>query len=173
MIQVHRGLSFAASALCPYCKCRLEDLEQVIDCTYCETLHHAACWKENGSHCSVFSCQGTVWPRSKGFRWIRSGVLIHGALNVLVNFFIQSARPIVEWFSVPDALALLLLQGTLLLTGIAVLSKFHPSSEEDVRNSSIKSIAALVLSSNALFIALLLLYLLREGWQNLVALIAF
>jgi hypothetical protein len=91
---------------------------------------------------------------------------------VLLNLFIHFLRPFVLWLSIPDALALLLLQSAILLTGIAAVKSFHPSSD-NVSESSIKWIASWILSTNALFIALLVFYLVQEGWQNLLALISF
>ena len=46
---------------CPYCKNELLEVSDLIRCSQCGTLHHAACWSENG-RCSLFGCSGSPMP---------------------------------------------------------------------------------------------------------------
>ena len=43
------------SAICPYCRCPLEDGVTQTTCPGCDTPHHADCFEENGG-CTVFGC---------------------------------------------------------------------------------------------------------------------
>jgi TM2 domain-containing membrane protein YozV len=43
------------SATCPYCRTTIEAEDEVLSCSGCNTVHHAACFAENGG-CTVFGC---------------------------------------------------------------------------------------------------------------------
>ena len=46
---------------CPYCLSPVEPDEERVRCPKCGVVHHADCWKANGS-CSVYGCDGwAVW----------------------------------------------------------------------------------------------------------------
>lgn len=46
---------------CPYCLSSIDTDEKQIRCPKCGVIHHADCWKANGS-CSVYGCDGwAVW----------------------------------------------------------------------------------------------------------------
>jgi hypothetical protein len=46
---------------CPYCLSPVEPDEERVRCPKCGVIHHADCWKANGS-CSVYGCDGwAVW----------------------------------------------------------------------------------------------------------------
>jgi hypothetical protein len=46
---------------CPYCLSPVEPGEERVRCPKCGVIHHADCWKANGS-CSVYGCDGwAVW----------------------------------------------------------------------------------------------------------------
>lgn len=45
------------SSNCPYCLSPIEESEVSIRCPKCGVVHHAECWKANGS-CSVYGCDG-------------------------------------------------------------------------------------------------------------------
>jgi Prokaryotic RING finger family 1 len=47
----------ALSLFCPFCRSELTDVVSVTRCSECSTLHHTACWNENG-RCSIFGCKG-------------------------------------------------------------------------------------------------------------------
>jgi len=42
---------------CPYCLSPVGDQEEKVRCPKCGVIHHADCWKANGS-CSVYGCDG-------------------------------------------------------------------------------------------------------------------
>jgi len=43
------------SEICPYCRTRIADDEQLVACEACGTLHHADCYAENCG-CTIFGC---------------------------------------------------------------------------------------------------------------------
>ena len=46
---------------CPFCLSPVESGEEKVRCPKCGVVHHAECWKANGS-CSVYGCDGwAVW----------------------------------------------------------------------------------------------------------------
>ena len=45
--------------VCPYCKTRINDIEDVVVCSKCNMLHHKSCWIENKG-CTTFGCTGTI-----------------------------------------------------------------------------------------------------------------
>jgi predicted RNA-binding Zn-ribbon protein involved in translation (DUF1610 family) len=42
---------------CPYCLSPVEEQDERVRCPRCGVVHHADCWKTNGS-CSVYGCDG-------------------------------------------------------------------------------------------------------------------
>lgn len=42
---------------CPFCLSKVEESDQSVKCPKCGVVHHAECWKANGS-CSVYGCDG-------------------------------------------------------------------------------------------------------------------
>jgi DNA-directed RNA polymerase subunit RPC12/RpoP len=42
---------------CPYCLSKVEESQPSVKCPKCGVVHHAECWKANGS-CSVYGCDG-------------------------------------------------------------------------------------------------------------------
>ena len=45
--------------ICPYCKCKFEENDEVVVCSDCEMPHHKDCWIENQG-CTTFGCSGTI-----------------------------------------------------------------------------------------------------------------
>ncbi len=45
--------------ICPYCKGKLEDTDNIVACSACEMPHHKECWIENRG-CTTFGCMGTI-----------------------------------------------------------------------------------------------------------------
>lgn len=43
------------SAICPYCRTKIEDESSSFACEGCGTFHHADCYTENGG-CTIFGC---------------------------------------------------------------------------------------------------------------------
>ena len=160
--------------LCPFCRSPLQDLERVIRCGHCATVHHTACWNENANHCSVFRCSGfelvAVAQTGTGrAKFIRLLILFHCLANLTIHFLIHSVRPLVESLRVPDALALIGLECAIIASGFFTFMKFKDSIEE----SSLKPLAAVVIFSNAVFVSFLLGYLAQSGLEAFYALISF
>ena len=45
--------------ICPYCKTKFVEGDDVVICSICEMPHHKDCWVEN-SACTTFGCTGTI-----------------------------------------------------------------------------------------------------------------
>ena len=45
--------------ICPYCKTRLQQGDDIIVCSECNMPHHKECWIENEG-CTTFGCSGTI-----------------------------------------------------------------------------------------------------------------
>lgn len=45
--------------ICPYCKSKLEETDDIVACSACEMPHHKDCWVENQG-CTTFGCMGTI-----------------------------------------------------------------------------------------------------------------
>lgn len=50
------------STLCPFCKCRFQKKETLVDCPKCTAPHHFDCWQQQNNRCSVFGCNGYIAP---------------------------------------------------------------------------------------------------------------
>lgn len=57
----HWTLPTEAGRLCPYCRCELQEREQVIVCPACRTPHHLECWVDNG-RCTTYGCAEVAAP---------------------------------------------------------------------------------------------------------------
>ena len=52
--------------ICPYCKTKLYETDEIVLCSACRMPHHKECWIANGG-CTTFGCMGTIdHPDSKG-----------------------------------------------------------------------------------------------------------
>jgi len=166
------------TVLCPFCKSSLSRSRQLVRCSLCHTAHHADCWKENGSLCSVFRCLGglhqiasaTLLP---GNGLAKALVPAHLCFNVAVHFFINSLNPLVDSLRVPDAIALILLETLFIGSGIMVLLRFRPLVRDNLNADSVGILSTVALSGNAAFVLMLLMYLATAGLQSLYALISF
>ena len=45
--------------ICPYCKNKIQENDNIVVCSDCEMPHHTECWIENRA-CTTFGCQGTI-----------------------------------------------------------------------------------------------------------------
>lgn len=45
--------------ICPYCKGKLTESDDIVVCSECEMPHHKDCWIENQA-CTTFGCLGTI-----------------------------------------------------------------------------------------------------------------
>lgn len=45
--------------ICPYCKTKFKEDDDVVVCSVCEMPHHKECWIENKA-CTTFGCTGTI-----------------------------------------------------------------------------------------------------------------
>ena len=45
--------------ICPYCKSKLKETDDIVACSACEMPHHKDCWVENQG-CTTFGCMGTI-----------------------------------------------------------------------------------------------------------------
>ena len=48
-----------SNKICPYCKTKFSDDDDIIVCSECEMPHHKECWIENQG-CTTFGCLGTI-----------------------------------------------------------------------------------------------------------------
>lgn len=51
--------------ICPYCKTKIYEEDEVVICSSCEMPHHKDCWIENQG-CTTFGCLGTVQSPAGG-----------------------------------------------------------------------------------------------------------
>jgi pyruvate/2-oxoglutarate dehydrogenase complex dihydrolipoamide acyltransferase (E2) component len=51
---------------CPYCRFPLKEGSPIQECSYCHTVHHGDCWRENGG-CSVGGCTGAPTQVTQAF----------------------------------------------------------------------------------------------------------
>ena len=54
-----RGKNKLAEKVCPYCKTKIENSDDIVMCSLCEMPHHRECWIENNG-CTTFGCTGTI-----------------------------------------------------------------------------------------------------------------
>jgi hypothetical protein len=63
-----------AEMLCPFCRAALDEEGDLSLCSVCKTVHHLACWQENG-RCSIHGCNGIETIIEKhviaSYRWRR------------------------------------------------------------------------------------------------------
>lgn len=45
--------------VCPFCKTKFEEGDDIVVCSTCDMPHHKDCWVENQG-CTVFGCSGTI-----------------------------------------------------------------------------------------------------------------
>lgn len=45
--------------ICPYCKTKFKEGDDIVVCSICEMPHHKECWIENKA-CTTFGCTGTI-----------------------------------------------------------------------------------------------------------------
>ena len=52
------GPAAPLGSMCPFCKCELRQIADIVRCVHCNTHHHSCCWNLNKGSCTVFSCSG-------------------------------------------------------------------------------------------------------------------
>ena len=87
--------------ICPYCKTKLQQTDEIVICSDCGMPHHKECWIAN-SGCTTFGCLGTIdHPRQNAasskadFEIVFDGEIVIGnlycpqcgALNSRTNIF--------------------------------------------------------------------------------------
>ena len=45
--------------ICPYCKAKFTEDDNIVVCSDCDMPHHIDCWRENQG-CTTFGCSGTI-----------------------------------------------------------------------------------------------------------------
>ncbi|MCI0447276.1 hypothetical protein L0152_29215 [bacterium] len=45
---------------CPYCKSKILNRSDILECPNCKTAHHSECWREAGQKCTIYGCKGSL-----------------------------------------------------------------------------------------------------------------
>ena len=149
--------------ICPYCKARLSGGSDVVCCLRCGTRHHRVCWLEYGSHCSVFSCKGSL-PAFHKRTPLNIILIIWSLFNYGLHLSLRLIGELTDSLAISDIWILLILELIVIGTGLVAL-KIRAASD------SVRTISLLMFSGNALFVSLLFSHYITRGFEQLNALI--
>ena len=159
---------------CPFCRSSIQVADSIVECNSCNTLHHAACWKENKNRCSVFHCNTVrILPAEKRV-YVETRmslfIAIHTAINIVLHFFINSFDVLVDTFHIQDALIVCAIETFILTSAVALLVRYRRTALR-FEDSPVVVFALVILGWNLVFISSLFWYCAANGIPALFALI--